>query len=262
MLTRLNFGLPMAAPPDVGAFMEALRQVSGLDIAPVWLPSHDALHDAFLRGAVDLAWCPPIVAVHVETAGVGKPIVAIGRRGSVAYYGAIVSLKTSDIRRTKDLPGKRIAWVSPTSAAGYLVPRLYLLSKGLDPRSMFREEHFAGSHSGTLAMLLDGRVDVAAVFASAQSKDAFKVPGPVEKLRIVSTVGPIPNDVIVAQSRLDTGMRTVLSRAFLSLDAAALAPISLETGITRFEPLPIGHLDPLRRLAALTISGPAAPRRA
>ena len=46
MLKRLNFGLPMAAPPDVGAFMDGLRQVSGLDIAPVWLPSHDGLHDA------------------------------------------------------------------------------------------------------------------------------------------------------------------------------------------------------------------------
>lgn len=255
MLARLTLALPLSSqgePSDLGAFQEGFASLTGRTLVPLWLPDYDALVDAVVSGQAELAWAPPVIAIELERRVAARPLVVIGRAGGLTYYGAIVAKRTSGIKRTRDLAGRSIAWVSPTSAAGYLVPRLYLLSKGLDPRSMFREERFGGTHHASIELLLRGEVDAAAVFAQLENaeKAQFRVPGPEHLLRIVATVGPIPADVIVARG-LEPGDRTLVAGALLALDEAALAPLARVTSLTRFEPVPIGHLDPLRKLAAV-----------
>jgi phosphonate transport system substrate-binding protein len=252
----LSLGVALAAhaePWPIEAFADGFRELTGRPLEPVWLDSYGAIIEAAQGGRLDLAWSPPVVAIHLEERGLSKPLLAVGRAGVIAYHGAIVVKRGAPPCRTRDLAGKRIAWVAPWSAAGYLVPRLYLASKGLNPQSMFAEQHFAGSHHNAIKLLLDGKVDAAAVFAHAEGREkvSFRVPGPPDALRIVCTAGPIPGDVLVASTALENSERAVLSGALLALRDDHLAPMRKAMSITRFEPLPIGHLDPLRKLAAV-----------
>jgi phosphate/phosphite/phosphonate ABC transporter binding protein len=247
-------GLPLssqAEPADLTDFLGALRDLTGETIYPIWLRTYDDFMEAASASRLDLAWCPPVIALDLEQKGVAKAVLAVGRSGALAYYGAFVTQRSSGINRTVEMAGKRIAWVSPLSAAGYLVPRLYLAKKGIVLSGFFSEERFAGTHHGALELLLDGKVDAAAMYAHGDPQDPtkFQVPGPERLLRILSTAGPIPNDVIIARTTLDVEERNILVGALLALKEPALAPLRSVTSLTRFEPIPLGHLDPLKRLA-------------
>src|SRR4051812_31600549 len=127
----LRFGFPMPAGKvgDLRPFLEAFLETTGITLQPVWLPTYDAFV-ASCDAGLDLAWAPPVIAIELESQKKMRSLLAVERRGVTSYHSAIVVARASMLKRTSDLAGKRMAWVSPMSAAGYLVPRLYLVSKG------------------------------------------------------------------------------------------------------------------------------------
>jgi phosphate/phosphite/phosphonate ABC transporter binding protein len=253
MRRRLVFAFPrpkVAEALRFESFSDEVCALCGFEIEPLWALDAEGLVAAVCERRAELAWAPPVPAVELEMRAGSVPLVAVGRDGSVAYHGALVVPRDSPRQRTKDLAGARVAWVSKSSAAGYLVPRLYLASKGLDPATMFAEQRFAGTHEAALSMLLAGEVDVAAVYARVDPRDAtkFEVAAPGSLVRAVARVGPLPSDVITCTG-LDAGDRATVTRALLGVSEESLQPLRTIANVTRFEPMPFGHLDPVRKMA-------------
>lgn len=257
--TKFRFGIVLSGnqgPVDIEATSRAFVELCGRPLAAVWLKGYPELFDACCAGEIDLAWAPPVMSLLLEERGCARPLLAVGRSGVISYHGAIVVPRDSTRQRSADLRGCRVAWVSPMSAAGYLVPRLYLASKGYELGSFFAEERFSGGHLGSIDALLKGEVDAAAVYAHAEAKaTTYRVPGPAERLRIVCVAGPIPSDIVIVSAQLDPVERARLSGALLALPSDAVAPLQKALSMTRFEPLPFGHLDPLRKLLPAARTG-------
>jgi ABC-type phosphate/phosphonate transport system substrate-binding protein len=176
------------------------------------------------------------------------PLVCSVRQGLSAYHGCLYVKSDSKIRSPAELAQCRAAWVAPSSAAGFIFPRLALASYGFDPRSLFSEESYHGSHGRVAEAVLGGRADVGAGYAVFENgnptSELVRAPfldHPTAQGRILLATSPIPSDLIVAASSLSAVLRAQLTRALQELgDAeacrAALAHVLGAEGFVRHSP--------------------------
>jgi phosphonate transport system substrate-binding protein len=147
-------------------------------------------------------------------------------RGDKTGYRAVLFVARDSIWQSLDeLAGKTVAWVDPSSAAGYLYPRLHLAARGIDPAHHFGKELFLGSHHEVVRAVLDGRAQVGATFAERPPFGAplrhagfLEVKGG-DAVRVLDWTGLIPNDVIAAHGLLPMRQQTEVAHALLDLAA-------------------------------------------
>jgi ABC-type phosphate/phosphonate transport system substrate-binding protein len=186
--------------------------------APVVLASVPAaLLPQVLDGSRDaIAWAPPLVAHEILRQRLAAPIAVAD---AASDYAAML-VGSASVECLADIARQRVGWVSKLSATGYQIPRLYLESFGLDLSSLFASERFYGSHEAVARALAAGEIDVAATH-SGRLLDVLRS----SRARILTSVGPIPADVIVASPGLAGDVREAIALALLS---STLGPVTFE----------------------------------
>jgi phosphate/phosphite/phosphonate ABC transporter binding protein len=198
---------------------------AGVRLEPRVALSYEELARMARAGTVHVAWVPPVLLFGLERDHTMSPLVAM-RRGEpgTTFTSALVVLEESRARTFEDLRGARAVWVDPYSAAGYVVPRLELFRAGHDPRKLFLEERFRGSHDAALRALLRGTAEVTATYAHFAEggrlvRSGFLDLGPEDasRFRVLARFGELPADVIATRTDLDPALRDALRAAFLRL---------------------------------------------
>jgi phosphate/phosphite/phosphonate ABC transporter binding protein len=218
MAGKISFGLivPPGGGADVrervGTLAQWMTERFGLELERVEAASYESLAEAVRSGKIDAAWLPPIVFVRLED--VVDPIGSIRRGGGAGGYEAALVVRGDEERDTVTaLRGARAGWVDRWSAAGFVLPRVKLALSGVDPRTIFRTETFHGSHRGVLRALRDGACDVVGTYARA-NPDGKVTEGAWTELgvevRVLTTFGEIPPDVIATRRGIDDAARTKL----------------------------------------------------
>jgi phosphonate transport system substrate-binding protein len=234
---------------------DVVSKVTGVVFTPLHAETYRELAEEIGAGTVGVAWMPPLLAIELEDLGLATPLALPVRRDGTSYYAAFVSRDPRD-KTINDLRGKRVAWVDKESAAGYLVPRMHLASLGMDPRTFFSRQTFAGSHIAAIDAVVSGAADVAATFctidpASKRTVTAGWLAADGAKVRdveVVATVGPIPNDAIVASTRVQAPVRTSLTRWLLSPDARSQDLLGELFQVRSFRTASSAHFDTLRHM--------------
>jgi ABC-type phosphate/phosphonate transport system substrate-binding protein len=257
MATRFAVPAERVVAERAVAELRAMVGLGGVEIEPVYVSSYAALlHAAEIDSAL-VAWAPPLIAQDLIRARVSSPLVAVGRGGSVSYFSAIVVRGDAGALALGDLRGARMGWVSKLSAAGYVVPRRYLESLGIEPEATFRTESFFGTHDAAAAALLSGEVDAIATHARlAPSRRTLLLLDALSRARILAVAGPIPGDVVVAGGGLDSVSRDKLRRALLASVVRPNGALARLMNVTRFEPATAVHFEWLARWQR---SGMASP---
>ncbi|CAN5346842.1 hypothetical protein BH09MYX1_BH09MYX1_39650 [soil metagenome] len=222
----------------------AVLRAYGPPLDPVFFSSHAGLLEACNVGLCDAVWAPPLVAHELRFTDVRKPVAVVVREGGAFYYSALV-VRTD--RRGQplglhELAGKRVAWVSPRSAAGYVVPYLQLRALGYDPATYFGEQKFYFTHQRALQALALGEVDAAATYAHVGSDRSLRARH-VHDAHIVMTAGPIPGDVVLTRDDLDPAFARALRGAVVDANGA----LARATGARRFDPAPALHVRAIER---------------
>jgi eukaryotic-like serine/threonine-protein kinase len=258
---KLTFGLYALEPErQLGAllntFCEWLGDQLDADIACDEALDYETLAERVRTRSLDIAWLPPIVLLRVGDDGV--PVAAIRRGSRGGYETALAVRDDSPIRTVEDLRGKSAAWVDAWSAAGYVIPRLHLRLGGLDPTTLFREEHFYGTHSAAIRAVLVGEADVAGTYA-LRNEEGDVIDGPWSEIdgsrvRLLTTFGEIPPDVFAVSAGVEEGVRQRLSASLLGIDQdpERLATVKRLFGAEGFAPVALGSYEGLR--SALSIS--------
>jgi ABC-type phosphate/phosphonate transport system substrate-binding protein len=263
-----TFGI--ARSHAVGAVQSRLKELCALlsnATGVVFLPHHAAsygeLAEGIRHGRVGAAWMPPLPAIELEEEGAATPLVLPLRQESASstssscYHAALVMRdREARAKSMADLRGMRIAWVAKDSAAGYLVPRMHLASLGIDPRTFFSQETFARSHLAVVDAVVSRAVDVGATFCTFAPGSQRIVTGgwtaadgsKVRDVEVVATVGPIPNDAIVASTRVSASVRAGLTRWFLTPDERTQGLLSELFHARSLRLASSAHFDELRHL--------------
>ena len=178
----------------------------GVPVDLVCASRYDELVDWVAEGRIEVALVPPLAYVK---ANVRIPCLHLLRTmviaGSVHYSGYLLVRSDSPITRARDLAGRRIAFVEPASASGYLFARRYLEQEGFDVARDLRGTPFLGSHDAVLRAVLSGEVDAGASFEGALRR-ARGIGIDTASLRILAITGRIPLDALVAVPDLDPGL--------------------------------------------------------
>ncbi len=232
---------------------DALSEVSGISLVPYVAQSYDDLTSAVAGGEVAFAWLPPIPAIELLDHGVAEPLVVPAREGDSTYRSAIV-VRPGTIDGIGALRGRRIAWVSPDSASGYIVPRVYIAAEGHDVLHFFGSEVFLRDHRAVVDAVARGDVDAGATYCSlgpdgsVESGSWMADEGkPGRPLEVLATFGPIPGDAIVAATSVPAHARLAVTRYLLDVTNAD----QVLTKLLRTKALKIAtrdHFDSLRHV--------------
>jgi ABC-type phosphate/phosphonate transport system substrate-binding protein len=206
-----SLDLALVAPREDAAAKAAFERLSawtranaGVALGRVPAASYEELTIKVRSGDCHLAWLPPVVYAWLAEAV--NPIGRVVRGGGTTYASALVVSEGSDVRSLEELRGKRAGWVDRWSAGGFVVPRIELARKGLDPTKLFASERFFGTHHDAVRALGRGECDVAATYAR-RGEGEGEIDGPWAAIpdvnvRVVALLGAIPSDVIAARRNL------------------------------------------------------------
>ena len=195
--------------------------------------SYVAVVEAFGTDRVDVAALNSYGYYLARTKYKAEARLTVLRHGSTTYQSQFITRAGSSIKSLKDFKGKKIAFVDPASASGYLLPLKMLRSMGVEPG----ETVFAMKHDNVVSMVYNGQVDAGATFYTpahdGKTEDARRLvktqyPDVEEKVQIVQLSEPIPNDPIVFRANLPEEIKSKITQAFLKF-------ISTEEGKSAFK---------------------------
>jgi phosphate/phosphite/phosphonate ABC transporter binding protein len=244
-------------------FAETLSKLTKKEVPLFEASTYDELARAVVAGYVDFAWLPPIPFLSLDGGRAVTPLVHLARGGRASYESVLVVARDSSARGPADLVGARAAWVDPESASGFVVPRVALAARGVDPRTAFREERFFRSHEAVVRAVAAGRADFGATYAGFDSAGMLTrgpwldLEGAAEKVRVLERVGDIPGDIVAARASLDraTGERLLQSLLEMSRHRRTRLLASDAFGVDEFRPFAPAGYDELRRIVDEATAG-------
>ena len=228
----LRFGVVSAAESvgsstfraDLEKVGRALGYSLGTTVQCRIVSKHAQLTALLSQNQVDAAWVPPVVALDCVEKRIARPRIALVRQKETTYHAVLFSLEGAAVKSLADLQNIRVAWVSPESASGYLVPLASLRTRGMAQSKAFSSQVFFGSHEAVSRAVAEGKADVGASFAhfeSANMRELVSASWTECKLdaqfRVLLSAGPIPTDVIVTHRSMDDGHQQALVSAFSGL---------------------------------------------
>jgi phosphonate transport system substrate-binding protein len=259
---RETWGFGMARSHAVGAAQSRLKDLCAIvsdatdtTFIPHHAESYGELAAAIRHGDVGIAWMPPIPAIELEEEGAAAPLALPMRQDGSSYYAALIT-REGRSKAISDLRGMRAAWVDRESAAGYLVPRLHLASLGIEVKTFFAQESFVHSHLGVVDAVVSGAADVGATFCTIDPATKRIVTAgwtaadgsTIRNVEVVATIGPIPNDAMVAASRMPAAVRSSLTRWLLAPDEKSRDLLAELFQVRTFRVVTSAHFDPLRHV--------------
>lgn len=263
-MTAIGLGLvPVTSDPgtllalhDVAGELEAILGGS-IDVRVARSP--EALEEDFTRGVTQLVWSSPALALSSPKMREAVPLVCSVREGVAYYHSVLVVRRGSPITSPLQLRGTRAAWVAPTSASGYIFPRIALAGHGVDPTSLFLREEFLGAHGDVVDAVRSGTADVGATFAVFERGDASRplvraghhdVEGGKDELRVLLATPPIPADLFLATRALFDAHGPLVARALEELPRRVPRALLTAFGAEGLVPTSERELGELRRQLA------------
>ncbi|MFN7455538.1 MAG: phosphate/phosphite/phosphonate ABC transporter substrate-binding protein [Pseudobdellovibrionaceae bacterium] len=175
------------------------------------------------------------------------------RHGLATYQAQFLAKADGPIKSLADFNGKKMAFVDPSSASGFLLPKKVLNDKGIKPA----EEVFAMKHDSVVSMIYQGQVDGGATFYSPEHEgkiqDARRLvktqyPDVEQKIKIVELTEAIPNDPIIFRKELTEEMKKKITDAFVSFVATPEGKATFEKvyGVTDLKVATDADYEPVR----------------
>jgi phosphonate transport system substrate-binding protein len=140
-----------------------LERALGMKVEFTPVSDYPAAVEALVNKKVDLVWFGGFTHVQAQIRSGGK-IIPIAQREEDAQFRSVFIAKTdSGIKTLADMRGKQVSFGSQSSTSGHLMPRSNLLAAGINPERDFRRIAYSGAHDATIASVVSGKVDAAAL---------------------------------------------------------------------------------------------------
>lgn len=148
---------------------------------------------------------------------VAAPVLIGSRfRNRPIYFSDVVVRADSGLRTFGDLRGRRWAYNEPLSQSGYGITRYHLVSLG-ETHGYFGEVVEAGFHQVAIQMVVEGRVDAAAIDCQVLGIEIRDHPEVASVLRVIDSLGPSTIQPVAVSKRFDDSFRSAVAEALVGL---------------------------------------------
>ncbi|MDH5217343.1 MAG: phosphate/phosphite/phosphonate ABC transporter substrate-binding protein, partial [Gammaproteobacteria bacterium] len=211
--------------------------------------TYQDLVELFEQDKVDLAIFGGYLFLKVKESRGAKPLVL--RNVDEKFRSMVVVNTRHDVTNFGGARGLSFAFGPKLSTAGHLMPRFYFKNNGINPENFFQNIIYSGSHSRTVKLVEEGRVD--AGVANAITVKRMLTTGEVDKtkLRIIWESPPYTDYVWAVQKTMSDKKMNRIRDSFLSLDPgiARHETILSTLGAGYFMPAGQGAFAELSRVA-------------
>lgn len=198
------------------------------------------LKTKLISGELHIGNLSPLLYVQARHLDTGiLPLVSHTYEGARTYQSYIITRTDSPITTVEQLAGKRFCFVDSGSTSGYLLPRLYLREKGIDPEEALASTRLSGTHTKVMQDVISGECDAGAVYSGAFSS-ASDLGVASSRLRLITVAGSTPWDVVCASPKLPRAQAKAIKEALLAFDVERDLGRKIVSSIFRID----GFLEP------------------
>ncbi len=200
-----------------GPIARYLEKSLGRKVEFTPVTDYPAAVEAMVNKQVDLVWFGGFTHVQAQIRSGGKIIPIAQREEDTQFRSVFITLADSGIKALTDLKGKQVSFGSQSSTSGHLMPRNFLLEAGLNPEKDFKRIAYSGAHDATIASVVGGRVDAAALDITVWRKFVDEKKVDTNKVAVFYTTPPFYNYNWSVHADMPTDLREQLTKALLAL---------------------------------------------
>ena len=220
LLIPADGGTESGTLADYRPIFDAVARSTGLRFDLKVAQSYGGVVEAMCNNAADIAFVGSVTYLQAQKRGCAELLAVAVKDGRSVYYSGLLVRADSPVRAIGDLRGRRVAFGDVNSTSAFIFPVAMFLDAGIDPVRDLSAVRMTGTHANSLAALINGEVDAAALsFDSYDKAVRSNVPG-ARDLRVIARSEPIPYPPLVANTRLAPALRGRLRDAFDKIDRA------------------------------------------
>lgn len=194
-----------------------LEKSLGMKVEFTPVTDYPAAVEALVNKQVDLVWFGGFTYVQAQIRSGGKVVPIAQREEDTKFRSVFITQKSSGITKLSDLKGKQVSFGSQSSTSGHLMPRTFLLEAGLDPEKDFKRIAYSGAHDATIASVVSGRVDAAALDITVWTKFVNENKVDTSKVDVFYTTPPYFNYNWSVHADMPIALRDRITKALLAL---------------------------------------------
>ena len=196
-----------------------LERRVGMKVEFTPVNDYPAAVEALVNKKVDLVWFGGFTHVQAQIRSGGKIIPIAQREEDTKFQSVFIAKTDSGIKTMADLKGKQISFGSQSSTSGHLMPRHFLLEAGLVPEKDFKRIAYSGAHDATIASVVSGKVEAAALDITVWRKFVGENKVDTKAVDVFYTTPPYFNYNWSVHADMPADLRAKLTKALLDLDA-------------------------------------------
>ena len=201
-----------------GPLTKYLERTVGMKVDFVPVNDYPAAVEALVNKQVELVWFGGFTYVQAQIRSGGKIIPIAQREEDTSFRSVFITQTNSGIKRLTDLKGKQVSFGSQSSTSGHLMPRSFLLEAGIDPDKDFKRVAYSGAHDATIAAVVNGRVDAAALDITVWRKFVSENKVDTTRVDVFYTTPPYFNYNWSVHADMPAPLREKITAALLNLN--------------------------------------------
>ncbi len=201
-----------------GPLTKYLERTVGTKVEFVPVNDYPAAVEALVNKQVELVWFGGFTYVQAQIRSGGKIMPIAQREEDTKFRSVFITQTNSGIKSLADLKGKQVSFGSQSSTSGHAMPRSFLLEAGIDPDKDFKRVAYSGAHDATIASVVSGRVDAAALDITVWRKFVAENKVDTSKVDVFFTSPPYFNYNWSVHADMPAAQREKITAALLSLN--------------------------------------------
>jgi phosphonate transport system substrate-binding protein len=201
-----------------GPFAKYLEKSLGMKVEYTPVNDYPAAVEALVNKQVDLVWFGGVTFVQANIRSGGKVVPIAQREEDTKFRSVFIAQKKSGFTKLTDLKGKQVSFGSQSSTSGHLMPRTNLMEAGIDPERDFKRIAYSGAHDATIASVVSGRVDAAALDITVWRKFVDEKKVDTNVVDVFFTTPPFFNYNWSVHADMPKDLRDKIAAALFALD--------------------------------------------
>lgn len=197
-----------------------LEQAMGMKVEFTPVSDYPAAVEALVNKKIDLVWFGGFTFVQANLRSGGKIVPLAQREEDTRFQSVFIAKTDSGIKSLADMKGKQISFGSQSSTSGHLMPRSFLLAADIAPEKDFRRVAYSGAHDATIASVVSGKVDAAALDITVWRKFVTENKVDTKAVNVFYTTPPYFNYNWSVHQDMPKAQQDKLRAALLALDPA------------------------------------------
>jgi phosphonate transport system substrate-binding protein len=204
----------------LGPITKYLESKIGMKVEFIPVNDYPAAVEALVNKNVDMVWFGGFTHVQANVRSGGKIIPIAQREEDTKFQSVFIAKAASGIKTLDDLKGKQVSFGSASSTSGHLMPRSFLLAANIDPDKDFKRVAYSGAHDATIASVVSGKVDAAALDITVWNKFVKENKVDTKEVNVFFTTPGYFNYNWSVHADMPVALREKVTKALLDISAS------------------------------------------